>query len=134
VFQFTHILFRDVLYDGLEIGRRAELHGTVAELIESFDSGAAEPKAAVLAHHFLRAALGRGSRKGAEYSMAAGEQALTSFAFEEAALHFERALEALRYERGCEGLVAECWLSLGHAQRLSGNYAAAPQSFDNALA
>jgi DNA-binding winged helix-turn-helix (wHTH) protein/tetratricopeptide (TPR) repeat protein len=134
VFQFTHILFRDVLYDGIEIGRRAELHGKVAELIESFDSGAAEPPAAILAHHFLRAALGRGSRKGAEYSMAAGKQALASFAFEEAALHLERALDALRYERDCEGFVAECWLSLGHAQRLSGNYTAAPQSFDNALA
>ncbi|HVW23730.1 MAG TPA: AAA family ATPase [Polyangiaceae bacterium] len=133
VFQFTHILFRDVLYEDLEIGRRAELHGKVAQLIESFDSGAAERPAALLAHHFLRAALGRGSRKGAEYSIAAGKHALASFAFEEAALHFERALDALRYERGSERLAAECRLSLGHAQRLSGNYAAAAQSFDSAL-
>ncbi|HEX4340618.1 MAG TPA: AAA family ATPase [Polyangiaceae bacterium] len=133
-FQFTHILFRDVFYEGLDIGRRAELHGRVAALIESFVSGADEPPAAILAHHFLRAALGGGSREGAQYSLTAGRQALASFAFEEAALHFERALGALRYERDSEGLVGECWLSLGHAQRLSGDYAAAASSFDRALA
>ena len=134
VFQFTHILFRDVFYEGIDIGRRAELHGKVAALIESFVSGADEPPAAILAHHHLRAALGGGSREGAQYSLVAGKQALASFAFEEAALHFERALDALRYGRGSEGLVGECWLSLGHAQRLSSDYTAAAQSFDRALA
>jgi predicted ATPase len=134
VFQFTHILFRALFYEGLDIGRRAELHGEVAALIESFVADAAEPPATILAHHFLRAALGGSSRKGAQYALVAGRQALASVAFEEATLHFERALEALRYERGSEGLVGECWLSLGEAQRLSGDVAAAAQSFDRAAA
>jgi DNA-binding winged helix-turn-helix (wHTH) protein/tetratricopeptide (TPR) repeat protein len=132
-FHFTHILFRDVLYEGLEISRRADLHGEIGELIESFASSALEPQAALLAHHFLRASLGAGSPRGAQYSIAAGKHALSSFAAEEAALHFERALEALRYERGSEALIAETLLSLGHAQRLSGSYAVAAESFDRAL-
>jgi predicted ATPase/DNA-binding winged helix-turn-helix (wHTH) protein len=121
VFQFTHVLFRNVFYEGLDIGRRAELHGKVAALIERFVSDAAEPPAAILAHHYLRATLAGSSREGAQYSIVAGKQALASFAFEEATLHFERALEALRYESGSEGLVGECSLLLAQAQRLSGD-------------
>jgi DNA-binding winged helix-turn-helix (wHTH) protein/tetratricopeptide (TPR) repeat protein len=133
VYHFTHILFRDVLYEGLSMSRRAELHRRVGELLESFTQNAEAP-AAQLAHHFLRAALGAGSPKAAEYSILAGEQALDSFAFEEAALHFGRALEALRFERGTAARICETLLSLGHAHRLSGDYSAAGTSFDRAIA
>jgi DNA-binding winged helix-turn-helix (wHTH) protein/tetratricopeptide (TPR) repeat protein len=132
IYQFTHILFRDVLYEGLDMSRRAELHRRVGELIEIF-AESANPPGAQLAHHFLRASLGAGSKKAAEYSILAGKQALDSFAFEEAVLHFERALEALRFERGAEALACENLLSLGHAQRLSGDYTASGTSFDRGL-
>ena len=133
VYQFTHILFRDVLYEGLTMSRRAELHRRVAELLESVAESAEVP-AARLAHHFLRAALGTGSTKAAEHSILAGKQAMGSFAFEEAALHYSRALEALRFERGTEALACETLLSLGHAHRLCGDYSAAGNSFERALA
>jgi DNA-binding winged helix-turn-helix (wHTH) protein/tetratricopeptide (TPR) repeat protein len=132
-YHFTHILFRDVLYEGLPLSQRAELHRRVGELLESLPQSAEAP-AAQLAHHFLRASLGAGSPKAADYSILAGKQALDSFAFEEAALHFGRALEALRFERGTEALTCETLLSLGHAQRLSGDYSAAGTSFERGLA
>jgi tetratricopeptide (TPR) repeat protein len=132
-YHFTHILFRDVLYEGLPLSRRAEQHQRVGELLESLPQNAEAP-AAQLAHHFLRASLGAGSPKAADYSILAGKQALDSFAFEEAALHFGRALEALRFERGTEALTCETLLSLGHAQRLSGDYTAAGTSFERGLA
>lgn len=133
VFRFTHILFRDVLYEDLSIGRRAEIHRRVGDVLESCAEAGAEPSAAQLAHHFTRAALEGGSLRAALHSIEAGKKALSSLAFEEAVRHFERALEALRLAPDVEELRADLLLSLGHAERLTGNYRRAADTFTRGL-
>jgi DNA-binding winged helix-turn-helix (wHTH) protein/tetratricopeptide (TPR) repeat protein len=133
VCQFTHILLRDMLYDALAISARALLHLRTGEVLEAFGAPGVEPSPARLAHHFLRAALGASSEKAVRYSSAAGRQALHSFAFEEAARHFEHALESLRFGDGHESPSTDLLLSLGVAQRLLGDYASARTTLDRAL-
>src|SRR5260221_8342156 len=132
--RFTHMLLRDVLYEALSITKRAELHARVGEVLESLSSAGGEQPAAQIAHHFSRATLGAGSERAAIHSMAAGKQALRSLAFEEAARHFERALDALRFERTRQPLCSDILVSLGEAQRLMGDYKRASGTFMQGLA
>lgn len=88
-FSFSHALVRQVLYDLLDAPRRELIHQRIGEAIEQNRSG--DP--AELAHHWLQAS--RGRDKAIDYSRRAGERALAGLAYEEAAVHYERALAVL---------------------------------------
>ena len=60
--------------------------------MEVLYGGESDSHAAELAYHFDEAAPIVGAEKLAHYSLLAGEQALASFANEEALAHFESAL------------------------------------------
>lgn len=132
-YRFSHTLYRNVLYEATGIARRAELHSRTGEAFEALSASGTEVPPALLAHHFRIAAAGAASPKAVTYAAAAGNQALRSFAFEEAAEHFDAALESLRLEGGKEALVVETLTSLGHAHRLAGNYSSAGVAFRRAL-
>ena len=53
-----------------------------------------ETHAAELAHHFVEAESVLGIEKLVQYSLLAGQQALSSYAYEDALSHFQRALAA----------------------------------------
>ncbi len=75
-------------------GERAQIHRCVAEALESqgtHNSGAAQ----ALAHHWLSAGTSGDIAKAVRYARQAGERALAELAYEEAAVHFERALSSL---------------------------------------
>ncbi len=94
-FRFAHGLVREILYDGLGAGVRSRLHRRIAVALEAETRSSADPPLAELAHHFGGAVLGGDLGKAIHYARLAGEHALALFAFEEAAAHFESALEAL---------------------------------------
>lgn len=127
-YRFSHALFREVLYEGLGVARRAALHLGIGELLEAA-AAIGEVPAAQIAHHHVRAALGAGSPKVWRFSMMAGEQALHSFAFEEAVGHIDRALDALRFDGSRDEDRCEAVLLLGRACLASGDYARARDSF-----
>jgi predicted ATPase len=127
-YRFSHALFRQVLYDELVVSRRAELHFRTGEVLEALSPGNEVP-AAQLAHHFRIAAEGNASAKAAAYALQAGYRALRSFAFTEAARHFDASLEALRRGDVQEPLLIETLTSLGQAYRLAGDYARASTAF-----
>lgn len=131
-YRFSHMLLRDVLYEDLPLARRAALHRHIGEVLEQAATGA-EPAAAQLAHHFLRAALGGASEKAAVHSMAAGRHAIRAFAFDEAVQHFEHALDALRFLKGKECMQCDALIGLGQARSLTGNYALARDTFRQAF-
>ncbi len=87
-FSFTHALVREVLYEQPSASRRVRLHKRVGEALESLGGTNAE-----LAHHFYEARQVGGAEKALQYTLAAGEQAARSVAYEEASAHFRRALE-----------------------------------------
>ena len=130
VYSFSHGLIRETLYDDLGPQRRGLLHREVGLALEDLYGTDPEPHLAELAHHFFVAATMGELDKAIEYSVRAGERALGLFAYEEAAAHFERALQAYALqERADVPRRCELLLMLGIAQSRSGDSGAARETF-----
>ena len=91
-YQFSHALIQDTLFSELSHGRRVRLHARIAETLEQLYGSESEAHSAELAHHFVQAAPVLGIEKLVHYSLLAGQRALSSYAYEEALAHFQRAL------------------------------------------
>src|SRR5207302_11512654 len=126
--EFVHDLFRQAALDTLGSVRRHELHrSAAAALIES----GSEP--ATVAHHLLSAAVGP-DVEAATWAMRAARAALDAFAWEDAALHADRALAVLPSGADADDLRAEAWLAAGRAQLLAGDRDRAVAAFSTAAA
>jgi hypothetical protein len=97
-YAFTHALIRATLYEELSTPRRIQLHRRVAETLESLYAGDIDDRLGELAAHYM-ASTGNAAEKAIEYSTRAGDRAKEVFAWEEAASHYERALEAMEVTR-----------------------------------
>jgi tetratricopeptide (TPR) repeat protein len=95
-FMFTHALMQETLTSELSATRKVRLHARIAVALEGLFGDRAEDHAAELAAHFGEAESLPGSDKLIKYSLIAGNQALTSCAYEDAARHFQRGLGAMR--------------------------------------
>jgi class 3 adenylate cyclase/tetratricopeptide (TPR) repeat protein len=92
-FSFSHALVRSVLYAQLPSTRRMRLHRAVGRVLEARpDAG---ERIDELAHHFFRAAPLGESEAAVRYATGAGDRASADLAFEQAAVHYDEALEAL---------------------------------------
>jgi DNA-binding CsgD family transcriptional regulator len=91
-YRFRHALIRQVLYEELPPGVRTRLHAQVAAILEADCGADSEQRASELAYHFGKAQYLLGSEKLLRYARVAGEQSLAAHAYDEAAMHFERAL------------------------------------------
>lgn len=91
-YTFKHSLYREALYARAPAGRAARLHRIVGERLERAFGERAWLLASELAMHF-----GRGHLHGAaaEYSLAAGRNALARAAYADAETHFRHGLEQL---------------------------------------
>jgi DNA-binding CsgD family transcriptional regulator len=94
-FQFSHALIRETLAGEISAARRVRLHARVGAALEQLYAADLASHAAQLAHHFAQAAPMLGPEKLVRYSGLAGEQALSTYAWEEALAHFERGLAAM---------------------------------------
>jgi DNA-binding CsgD family transcriptional regulator len=88
-YEFRHALARDVIYGDLIPAEAHALHLRIARAIEALPDAAAH--AELLAHSFWQAQL---PDRAAPHCEAAGEGATAQFAYEDAALWFERAATA----------------------------------------
>jgi len=93
-YQFGHALIQETLYSEIPSARRARLHADIAETLEELFGDDAADHASELAYHFAQAQSVTGSSKLVIYSFRAGEQALDSYAWEEALEHFQVGLSA----------------------------------------
>lgn len=91
-FEFLHLLYRDVLYERVPAGRRAELHRRAGARAEAAYGDRAPEIAAELAMHFERSG---DIRRAGLYLQEAAENARRRSAFAEAQMHFQKALELL---------------------------------------
>ena len=94
-YRFSHALVRESLYEGLKPLERFRSHLRVAESLEALQPRTPGPHLAELAHHYRQALPGGDVDKAVDYAMRAGDYATEQLAYEEAAIHYERALEAL---------------------------------------
>ncbi len=93
-YQFCHALIQQTLGERLSASRRVRLHGRIAEALEELYGADTENHAGELAFHFAEAEPVLGLEKHVKYSLLAGEQALSSFAYEDAQAHFQSGLSA----------------------------------------
>jgi DNA-binding SARP family transcriptional activator/tetratricopeptide (TPR) repeat protein len=91
---FSHALVREALLEGELPARRRRLHHRIGEALEDI-GGSAAAHPAELAHHFSESDDPRDAEKALKYSLAAGDEATRSRAYEDASQHFRRALDLL---------------------------------------
>jgi class 3 adenylate cyclase len=89
---FSHALIRETLYEELSTTRRIRLHRQIGEALEELDAEGNLPQ---LAYHFAEAAPGGDIEKAVDYARRAGEKALGQYAWEDAVVQFERALQVV---------------------------------------
>jgi class 3 adenylate cyclase len=89
---FSHALIRETLYEELSTTRRVRLHRQIGEALEELDAEGNLPQ---LAYHFAEAAPGGDIQKAVEYARKAGERAVAQYAWEDAVVQFERALQVV---------------------------------------
>jgi class 3 adenylate cyclase len=94
-YDFTHALIRQTLYEELSGPRRVLLHRQIGEALEKLYATNIDTHLPELAHHFYQAAPGGDVQKAIDYATRAGVRALELYAWEEAAGHYERALQAM---------------------------------------
>ena len=119
-YQFSHALIQETLSEELSTSRQVRLHARIAESLEKI-YGANVAHAAELAYHCAEADTILGTEKLVRYFLLAGEQALATYAWEEASGHFERALVAKEvplsgYEAAGDSECAALLFGLARAQ------------------
>jgi DNA-binding winged helix-turn-helix (wHTH) protein/tetratricopeptide (TPR) repeat protein len=131
-YRFTHILYRDALYEGLVNKRRALLHRQTGELMIRFYGDQARRFATQLAVHFER---GRDFGLAIEFLIHAGDNSRQIHANEKAAEHYSRALgfvPRLPSEKQAATLLA-IYQKRGAAYLATGQFDEAVGDFTNAL-
>ncbi len=112
---FRHAMFREALYGEVPPVERARIHAALARHLEAAGPPAGLEHSAELAYHTLRAEAILGPEKVVEHSTLAAARALEACAFDEAAVHYRRALE--RKERGTpDRETASLLYALGRAE------------------
>lgn len=94
--RFAHALVREALVAELAAPRRAVLHRLCAEALERRADEDAEVQPSEIAHHYQAAVGDDGvASRALAWAERAGDQAMAALAFEEAAAHFDRAVQLL---------------------------------------
>jgi tetratricopeptide (TPR) repeat protein len=107
-------MVRDVAYDGLSFKRRKEIHLRAAAAMEK-EAAHPEDAADQLAMHY---SIGGDAERTWHYSLLAADRAARSSANIEAALQYQRALEAVRRLPGVSAATrAAVWVRLGDSRK-----------------
>jgi DNA-binding CsgD family transcriptional regulator/tetratricopeptide (TPR) repeat protein len=109
-YQFTHALIRETIYEDLPTADRLRLHGRAGDALVSVHAAHLEPELTRIAHHYYEASVLGNEDKAVAFALRAAESAVGMYAYEDALLHYDRAIETL--EKG----------GLMHDQRLSRAY------------
>jgi class 3 adenylate cyclase len=121
-YTFTHALIKETLYEELSTARRVRAHRRVGEVLEEQHRDDIEPQLAALAYHFAEAAQGGDVDKAINYATRAAELAMSQLAYEEAAIHYERALQVNELnEPPDEAQRAELLVGQADALRMGGS-------------
>lgn len=139
-FRFTHDLIRETLYDELPPGRRMSLHRRIADTLQAMYGDAPDAYLSELAYHYVEAARGGGAELdpvrgltaelAVQYSSQAGDLALRSLAYEEAARLYRMGLAVLElHAPGDAERRIEMLLRLGEAEARAGDLPASRETF-----
>jgi predicted ATPase len=91
-YRFSHALICSAVYAELDSDARVRMHGTIADRLEEIYREDIDSRLAELAHHFREAGV---TEKAIDYSVRAGRAATSVFAFTDAMMHLQAALELM---------------------------------------
>ncbi len=129
-YTFEHKILREAAYEGLPYSVRTLLHSRAAASIERRAGDRVGDVAGVLSIHHLAAGE---FRQAWEFSMQAAESARSSYALEEAATSYRRAIAASRHlSRLGSRSRAQAWVSLGDVSYMLGEFDDATSAFTSA--
>jgi tetratricopeptide (TPR) repeat protein len=94
-FQFTHALIRETIYEDLPTVDRMRLHGRAGDALVEVHSAHLESVLTRIAHHYYQAAALGGAEKAVVYALRAADSAVRVYAYEDALLHYDRAIQTL---------------------------------------
>lgn len=97
-YSFRHTIIQEVVYNAIPFSHRRVLHMNIAKWYERVHQGQLSPFYSILAHHYRNADV---PSKAVQYLGAAGEQALGSFANEEAVRFLTEAINIDQQQLGC---------------------------------
>jgi ABC-type oligopeptide transport system substrate-binding subunit/DNA-binding SARP family transcriptional activator len=126
-YELNHALIREFLYDQLSSGERRLLHKEVAQALEELYQESSVEISSQLAHHYGKAGLGE---RAVDYLLQAGDQAWSLFAYEEAIVHYSKALVFLKEQESYER-VSRTLMRLGLAYHNLFEFEKAYQAFDD---
>jgi hypothetical protein len=129
--RFSHALVREALYERLANEDRVRLHRRIAELLEQARGRDDDAHVADLAYHWHEATQGGAwIDRAVSCAVAAAERAATRLAYEEAAMHYDRALTALARPGDADPLQqCDLLIALGRMWMLGGDTTAARRTF-----
>src|SRR6201997_918262 len=94
-YQFTHALIRETIYEELPTLDRLRMHARAGDALVNTHSAHLEPALTRIAHHYhVATALGNDD-KAVEFALRAADSAVRVYAYEDALLHYDRAIETL---------------------------------------
>jgi class 3 adenylate cyclase/tetratricopeptide (TPR) repeat protein len=127
LYKFRNALTQEAAYKAILRRRRRTLHGRTGRALEAFFADSLEEHAATLAYHFSEAG---DDGVTLRYLMMAGDRSFRLFALQEAAAHYERAMEIVRRRAGVDGaLCIELCTQRGRALELLGRHKEAVEHY-----
>lgn len=132
--RFSHVLVRDTLYDDLPASRRAALHARVGDAMAATYAADLGPHVAAIAYQYLEAGAAADPARAIDFATRAGDRALAQLAHEEAAAHYQAALDALARGDDDPARRTALLLARGEAERSSGDRPRARATFQLAAA
>ena len=114
-FRFGHAIIQQALAAELSTTVKIRLHARIAETLERMQGNTTGTRLGELVRHFSEAEALVGSEKLIKYLILAGEQALSTYAYEEALGYFRQALVA-KGDSLADDQLASILFGLGRAQ------------------
>ena len=133
VWQFTHVIIRDALYQELPATARIRLHRAVGDAMEEIWRTEPDRHLAELSHHWFSSATAGRAERAVDLCHRAGQRAIELLAFEESAQYYAQALQALELVFDASAhLRCELTLSLADARSRAGDRDGARDAFARA--
>jgi class 3 adenylate cyclase/DNA-binding CsgD family transcriptional regulator len=133
-YRFGHALVREAVVEGVPPATRARLHLRLAEALEQVHESDHRPVLADLARNFAAGVSMAGPGKALHYLRRAADQAIQSYAYDDAAAHLRTALDiAGAATRERVALLIQLAVTLSRSGRHLDAIAASSEAFDAAL-